>query len=53
MGELVTDISEKLAKILSRNDEGVTKTMTFCLREIIRNIQEQSNSLNGWYCAQY
>ena len=53
VGELVTNISEKLATVLARDDKIVKKTMTFCLREIIRNIPEHSNSLNGWYCAQY
>lgn len=47
VGELVTNISEKLATVLARDDKIVKKTMTFCLREIIRNIPEHSNSLNG------
>lgn len=52
-GELVTDTSKTLAMVLARNNKNVMSTMTFCLREIIRNIKEHSNSLNGWYCAQY
>lgn len=53
LGELITDTSQRLAKVLSRGDMRMNATMTFCLREIIRNIPEHSCSYNGWYCAQY
>lgn len=53
LGELVTNTSRKLATVLSRGDQRMKETMTFCLREIIRNIPEHSLSYNGWYCAQY
>lgn len=53
LGELITDISRQLATVLSRGDRRMQETMTFCLREIIRNIPEHSLSYNGWFCAQY
>lgn len=53
LGELVTNTSRRLATVLSRGDKRMKETMTFCLREIIRNIPEHSCSFNGWYCAQY
>lgn len=53
LGELITDTSRKLAEVLSRGDNRMKETMTFCLREMIRNIPEHSFSINGWYCSQY
>lgn len=53
LGELVTQTSRRLATVLSRGNDRMKETMTFCLREIIRNIPEHSCSYNGWYCAQY
>ena len=53
LGELVTNTSRKLATVIARGNNRMKETMTFCLREIIRNIPEHSFSCNGWYCAQY
>lgn len=53
LGEIITNKSRTLATVLSRGNEKMKETMTFCLREIIRNIPEHSNSNQGWYCAQY
>lgn len=53
LGEVVTNTSQKLASVIARGDEKLKKTMTFCLREILRNIPEHSGSCKGWYCAQF
>ena len=53
VGEIITNTSRKLAGVISQGDNKMKETMTFCLREIIRNIPEHSWSSNGWYCAQY
>jgi hypothetical protein len=49
LGELVTNIAEKLATVLSQGNDKAKKIMTFCLREMIRHIPEHSQSLSGWY----
>ena len=50
--ELITQTSRKMAAVLSNGQDALEKVMTYAIREIIRNIFDHSNTLNGWYCAQ-
>lgn len=53
MGNLIESESEKLSKILSRNNKELQTLLTYLLREILRNIPEHSNSTKAWICGQY
>lgn len=53
IGDLIEEKAEELARILTRNDENLIDTLTFSIREIIRNVVEHSNSDIIEYCAQY
>lgn len=54
IGDLLEEKSEALAKILTREDESnLVDTLTFSIREIMRNVVEHSNSDVIEYCAQY
>lgn len=53
IGDLITERAEKMATVLASGNEEMKLLMTFCLREMLRNIREHSDSLEGWYCAQY
>lgn len=54
IGDLLEEKSEELAKILTRQEEGnLVDTLTFSIREIMRNVVEHSNSDVIEYCAQY
>lgn len=54
IGNLIEDKSEKIAKMLTRQDSGdLVDTLTFAIREIFRNVVEHSESEVIEYCAQY
>ncbi|WP_198010339.1 hypothetical protein [Psychrobacter cryohalolentis] len=54
VGNVIESKSEDIAKILTRQEEGdLVDTLTFSIREIIRNIVEHSDSKVIEYCAQY
>lgn len=54
VGNVIEDRSEKIARILTRMDNGdLVDTLTFAIREIFRNVVEHSNSEIIEYCAQY
>lgn len=54
LGELVEEEARSLAEVLCREKSGeLFTTMTFALREIIRNTVEHSRSPGIEYCAQY
>jgi len=54
IGDLLEEKSEELAKILTRQKEGnLVDTLTFSIREIMRNVVEHSNSDIIEYCAQF
>lgn len=54
VGNVIESKSEDIAKILTRQKEGdLIDTLTFSIREIIRNIVEHSDSEVIEYCAQY
>lgn len=54
VGQIVENYSENLAKLLtSQKDTILVDTLTFCFREIIRNVVEHSDSKKITFCAQY
>jgi len=54
VGNIIEAKSERIAKILTRQDEGdLVDTLTFSVREILRNVVEHSESEIIEYCAQY
>ncbi|RZK26283.1 MAG: hypothetical protein EOO43_03275 [Flavobacterium sp.] len=47
-------IAKKMAKVLISNEQSpIFEVLTFCLREITRNVMEHSESKQYAYCAQY
>lgn len=54
VGNIIEAKSEQIAKILTRQESGdLVDTLTFSIREIIRNVVEHSGSEIIEYCAQY
>lgn len=54
IGELLERKAEKIAEILTRqNSNELVETLTFSIREILRNVVEHSKSEIIEYCAQY
>ncbi|WEN14038.1 hypothetical protein PY254_12415 [Rhodanobacter sp. AS-Z3] len=54
IGNVIEKESAKLAKMLTRVDSGeLVDTLTFSLREIMRNVVEHSHSSVLEFCAQY
>ena len=54
IGDIIENKSEEIAKLLTRQDGGdLVDTLTFSVREIMRNVVEHSNSDIIEYCAQY
>lgn len=54
VGNIIEAKSERIARILTRQENGnLVDTLTFSIREIIRNIVEHSDSEVIEYCAQY
>lgn len=53
MGQVIENKALQLAKILSRNNENLSKIFTYIIREMMRNSQEHSHSSCVWICAQY
>lgn len=52
--EIIENKSEELAKVLSQQSVGnLVDTLTFSIREIVRNTYEHSFSRDLIYCAQY
>lgn len=52
--ELLETRSKKIASILTRTDYGdLNEVLTYCLREIFRNVIEHSQAEQFGYCAQY
>ena len=45
--------SARLSQVLSNNNDELKKTLTYSIREIMRNIVEHSESDNIWFAAQY
>ena len=54
VGNIIESRSERIAKILTRQEKGdLVDTLTFSIREILRNVVEHSGSEIIEYCAQY
>ncbi|GGD51889.1 hypothetical protein [Lacimicrobium alkaliphilum] len=54
VGNVIEAKSEQIAKILTRQESGdLVDTLTFSIREILRNVVEHSESEIIEYCAQY
>ena len=54
VGDLLENKSEKIAELLTRqSNTPLTQTLTFSIREILRNVVEHSDSDIIEYCAQY
>ena len=54
VGNIIESKSAEIAKMLTRQQTGdLVDTLTFSIREIIRNVVEHSNSEVIEYCAQY
>lgn len=53
-GEVIEAEARRIAQILTRNDDGdLSNTLTYALREIMRNVVEHGESSHIWYAAQY
>jgi hypothetical protein len=54
IGDIIEAKAERIAKLLVRQNSGdLVDTLTFSIREIMRNVVEHSDSLIIEYCAQY
>jgi hypothetical protein len=54
IGDILEEKSKLIARLLTRQDSGdLVDTLTFSIREIMRNVVEHSNSEIIEYCAQY
>lgn len=53
LGEVITQRARELAGLLAQGNKKFLDVLTFCMREIIRNIPEHSKTQKGFYCAQY
>lgn len=53
-GEIIEAEAKRISQILTRNDDGnITETLTYAVREIMRNVVEHGESSHIWYAAQY
>lgn len=53
MGEIIEKKSKDLSKIISQGNEELEIVISYCLREMIRNISEHSEANDAWVCGQY
>ncbi|MCH7310862.1 hypothetical protein [Acinetobacter sp. ANC 4805] len=55
VGDIIENYSINLAKLLTsqKDDTPLVDTLTYCFREIIRNVVEHSGSKKITFCAQY
>ena len=53
-GEIIEDVSKKIAGILTRHQKcEIENTLTYSIRELFRNVIEHGNASHIWYAAQY
>lgn len=53
-GEVIEGEARRIAHILTRNASGdLTETLTYAVREIMRNVVEHGETSHIWYAAQY
>lgn len=53
MEEIIERKSKELSKIIAHGNEELEIVLSYCLREMIRNISEHSETDNAWVCGQY
>lgn len=53
MGEIIENKSKELSKIISQGNVELEIVLSYCLREMIRNISEHSEANDAWVCGQY
>ena len=52
--ELLESKAKEISNVLTRNAQGdINEVLTYCLREIFRNVIEHSNAEQFGFCAQY
>jgi hypothetical protein len=53
-GEVIEAEARRIAQILTRTESSdLTKTLTYAVREIMRNVVEHGDTSHIWYAAQY
>jgi len=53
-GEIIEKEAKRIAELLTRNNDGaITETLTYAIREIMRNVIEHGEASHIWYAAQY
>lgn len=53
-GEVIEAEANRIAHVLTRHDDGdITETLTYAIREIMRNVVEHGQTGHIWYAAQY
>ena len=53
-GEIIGQEARRIAHLLTRNSDGdITKTLTYAVCEIMRNVVEHGKTSHIWYAAQY
>lgn len=53
-GEIIQGEAHRIAHMLTRNNDGaITETLTYAIREIMRNVVEHGQTSHIWYAAQY
>lgn len=53
-GEIIEEEARRIAHLLTRNNDGdITETLTYAVREIMRNVVEHGQTSHIWYAAQY
>lgn len=53
-GEVIEAEAKRIAQILTQKDDGdITETLTYAVREIMRNVVEHGETSHIWYAAQY
>lgn len=53
-GEVIEEEARRIAHLLTRDDDGdITETLTYAVREIMRNVVEHGQTSHIWYAAQY
>lgn len=53
LGDLIEEISGRLARIVDRGNAELHKLLTYLIREIIRNTPEHAGTNVSWVCGQY
>lgn len=52
-GEVIEQKAGNLSKIIAHGNQELEIVLSYCLREMIRNISEHSETSDAWVCGQY